>query len=207
MIKFKDIIIEELINKLSNYKAKELQEKDYTKSSVLLSISLNIKTPSIIFIKRSNMVKHHKGEVSYPGGVFDRKKDNNLLETAIRETEEEIGVKKSYINIICPLDDELTFSTNFLVRPFLSFINCRKIIPNSIEVEKIIYVPIRNLLLQRTHKELILNNKDIKIHFSYYYRNILIWGATARILNNFLNLLQKYNLDKIFTQQNSRLEL
>lgn len=198
MIRSKPITIQEIINKLSNYKAKELQEKNYTKSSVLVPISLNTKVPSIIFIKRSNMVNHHKGEVSYPGGVYDRKKDNNLLETAIRETEEEIGAKKSCINIICPLDDELTFSTNFLVRPFLSLLNCTKIIPNSIEVEKIIYIPIKNLLHQKAHKELILNNKNIKIHYNYYYRDILIWGATARILNNFLNLLEKYNLDKIF---------
>ncbi len=184
-------IIKILINKFSNYTPKEISNSSCIKSSVLVPIYFYMNKPSILFIKRSNLVKYHKGEVSYPGGTYDNN-DNNLLETALRETEEELGINRNSVQIICQLDDEITVSTNFLVRPYLSFINNTQIIPNPLEIEDIIYIPIKNLLCQKAQTEYRLNKINIALYYSYYYKTILIWGATARILHNFTNLIKDY---------------
>jgi len=192
-----ELFIKNIIEKFNNYKPKEIPFSNYKKSSVLVPIYQKNNNFFIIFIKRSLLLKHHKGEVSFPGGMHDDK-DINLTETAIREAKEELGIKKNNIKIISALDDAITVSTNFLVRPYLSLINCKKFKPNPYEVEKIILIPIKNLLIQNAKIEYRISNNQISTNYSFYYRNILLWGATARILNNFLTMLRKFDLDKQF---------
>ncbi|OGF65532.1 MAG: hypothetical protein A2Y62_18740 [Candidatus Fischerbacteria bacterium RBG_13_37_8] len=158
-------------------------------SSVLVPLVKKNKQYAILFIKRTNLVRHHKGEVSFPGGLLE-KTDKNLKETVFREVHEELGLSDKYIEIIGVLDDAITVTTNYLVRPYVGFLkNIDQLNPNAFEVADIIYVPVSALLNQKVHQEIIFINNAPKILYTYFYDKISIWGATARILHNFITLL------------------
>ncbi len=155
---------------------------------------------SIVFIKRNKNLKIHPGEVSFPGGTFDQNFDTNLLDTALRETEEEIGIRKDEIEILGKMKEFETLVTHIKVTPFigksrkdkLNFKICRD------EVEKTIIVPIKHLLDNRYKVVVPLKFKGkIFLNTFYYFNNNLIWGATSRILDNFLN--DKKTLNQILS--------
>ena len=155
---------------------------------------------SIIFIKRNRNLKIHPGEVSFPGGTFDHNFDTTLLDTALRETEEEIGIKKENIEVIGKMKEFETLVTHIKVTPFiakskkekLNFKICRD------EVEKIIIVPIKHLQDKRYKVVVPLKFKGKYFpNTFYYFNNNLIWGATSRILDDFLK--DKKTLNQILS--------
>ncbi len=154
-------------------------------AAVLLIIYNN----KIIFIKRRADLKQHSGEVSFPGGKFDPEVDNSLMETAIREVEEEIGLCRDYYKILYELPVQQTVSTNFLVHTFVAKtirdnidfkINCA-------EVERIILIPVNHFFNEKRKVKVPLKfNNSVYLNTFYYFENYLIWGATSRILDTFL---------------------
>lgn len=161
-------------------------------SAVLIPIYKKEGQYHIVFIKRTNKVKTHKGQISFPGGVRD-KGDKTLRETALRELEEEIGLRQEDVMILGELDDEITTTSNFIVTPFVAAIPWPyHFTPNKAEVAKIISVPIPALLEKNSMKPEFetLNGKRVT-SFAYYYNGIRIWGATARILNKLLGIIAK----------------
>jgi 8-oxo-dGTP pyrophosphatase MutT (NUDIX family) len=90
-------------------------------AAVLLLILEREGAPCILFTKRTQTVAHHKGEISFPGGVRD-KRDKNLLETALRETKEEIGIPAGKIEILGELDDNVTKVTNFHLTSYVGML-------------------------------------------------------------------------------------
>ena len=163
-------------------------EFDTVHSSVLVIIHFNIEyTPTIIFTKRSSNLRNHAGEISFPGGrVSDQ--DGSIIETAIRETFEEISLPIPKEKIIGCLSPTNTYTTKILIYPFIVILG--KISfhfePNE-EVEKVIEIPLENLrdcmAVDEEHSS--RDNKMFKFHVNGY----LIWGATARILKNLLDLI------------------
>jgi 8-oxo-dGTP pyrophosphatase MutT (NUDIX family) len=93
----------------------------YTQASVLLPLFIKDGHYRLLLMRRTNTVEHHKGEVSFPGGVVDEK-DDNLESTAKRETFEEIGVKDEDIEILGQLDDMTTITSQFIVHPFVGIV-------------------------------------------------------------------------------------
>lgn len=175
-----------------NYKPKKILIKDpkIKISSVLIPLIKEKKEYFILFIKRTKILKYHKGEVSFPGGVKEEK-DKDLKSTVLREVKEEIGINKNFIKVIGQLDDVLTI-TNFLIRPYVGFILKNFTLRiNEQEVEKIIYIPLKILLDQVPHRQLIFFDNKILLTLSYYYKNFMIWGASAKILYNFIRILRK----------------
>ncbi len=158
-------------------------------SAVLLPLYEKQGQYHILFIKRAETVKEHKGQISFPGGTREEG-DRTLLDTALRECIEEIGLCAEDVEILGELDDEVTTTSNYIVSSFIA------VIPwpyhfkmNEGEVEEIIEVPILALLdkncLRRDTE--ILAGKVID-SFAYHYQGRIIWGATARILNRFLDI-------------------
>ena len=100
----------------------------------------------ILFIKRTEKVKDHKGQISFPGGNYQAE-DETLLSTALRECAEEVGLGAEGIDILGELDDEVTSTSNYIVTPFVGLIPwpCRFQL-SDYEVEEIIEVPISALL-------------------------------------------------------------
>ena len=120
-----------------------LMDSNFTKAAVLFSIIPHVNKPyELILIHRSNMGTRHRGEMSFPGGKFELEVDKSLRDTALRETEEEIGVPRENVRIIGCLDDFPTIS-KFIVTPFLGLINNnQKLKRDEREDQKIVKVPI-----------------------------------------------------------------
>ena len=116
--KFNHSLIEE---NLANYSPLELDSPDLIKSAVLILIKPTYSSYNIIVTERSSRLKHHRGEMSFPGGRLDLKIDKSLQDTALRETYEEIGINQDKIKIIGRLDDLPTL-TGFVIRPYIGLI-------------------------------------------------------------------------------------
>ena len=146
----------------------------------------------ILFTKRTDTVEHHKGQISFPGGKKEST-DSDLLQTALREAYEEIGLDPESVDVLGELDDELTFVTNYLVTPFAGYIQYPypvKLSEN--EVEKVIEVPISALLDKANFREETETEGDITYPaYFYHYGEDVIWGATARILKRFFDTICK----------------
>ena len=132
---------------------------------------------------RSKQLTNHPGQISFPGGKVNSKE--SFYDCALRETEEEIGLKNKNINILGELDMYLSGS-NFLIKPVIGFINKNyKISLNKAEVEKIIYFPIDHLFIKQNVKSkfYIDSNKNKKMfYYDINWKNHRIWGTTAIIL-------------------------
>lgn len=166
----------------------------YKESAVLIPLVERCDEFYIIFTQRTNDLPHHKGQISFPGGKVESR-DKDFIDTVLRETEEEIGVKRNFIDILGRLDDELTLVSNFIIHPFVGFLNnisCFEI--NQREVQSIIEVPLKFFLEIGAEPE----NYDVPYENSiintkaYKYADKLIWGATCRIMMKFVRILKEY---------------
>lgn len=188
---------EELAKILAQRQKQYISDANRIPSAVLIPLYQKQGKYYIIFIRRTETVKTHKGQISFPGGMRD-KSDETLLHTAIRESGEEIGLKTKDIEIIGEMDDEITTTSNYIVTPFVAVIPWPyRFTKNRDEVAEIIEVPI-NMLLEKGHLKANtenLNGRPIE-SFTYYYQGKVIWGATARILKKLLDMIGKINRDE-----------
>jgi 8-oxo-dGTP pyrophosphatase MutT (NUDIX family) len=144
----------------------------------------------IVFIRRTQMVKTHKGQISFPGGARE-KGDRTLRETALRESSEEIGLRPEDAAVLGELDDEVTTTSNYIVTPFVAVIPWPyRFVVNSSEVDEIITVPVHSLLEKGCLAPAteVLEGRVVE-SYAYHYQGQVIWGATARILYKFLNIV------------------
>jgi 8-oxo-dGTP pyrophosphatase MutT (NUDIX family) len=161
------------------------------RAAVLLPLYERDGEVHVLFTRRSELVEHHKGQISFPGGAHDAS-DRDLSHTATRETWEEIGVDEGHIELIGQLDEMITVS-DFLVRPFVGRITMPGPYPFShseIEVAEILEVPLAHLQDPTNTVAELRNYQGREVMmYSYAWREHLIWGATARILRQFLELI------------------
>jgi 8-oxo-dGTP pyrophosphatase MutT (NUDIX family) len=166
-----------------------LDQVDHSSAAVMVLLFIKNNEWHVLLNKRSESLQRHKGEICFPGGVWDPQ-DTNHYATATRETQEEIGIHPSTIQLIGDLDP-VAVSTGFLVRPVVGCITypySPQI--NSAEVAKIIEVPI-SLLMDPSgvREQAYLRNGTLEYSYSYVYEGQLVYGATARILTQFLEFL------------------
>lgn len=160
-------------------------------AGVLLLLHERPGGPHVIFQKRTESVRDHKGQVSFPGGATDPG-DPHVLHTALRETHEEIGVDPAHVEVLGQLDDLVTIS-NFLVTPYVGWLDRYpyewRFSPH--EVAYLLEVPLEHLLDPRNHipDRRVMNGREY-VFQSYQFGDDLIWGATARMLGNFLDIMQ-----------------
>ncbi|MFC1939168.1 NUDIX hydrolase [Chloroflexota bacterium] len=158
-------------------------------SAVLIPIYLKQGEYHILFTKRTETVKDHKGQISFPGGAYE-KHDETLFDTALRETTEEIGLPAEKVKLLGELDDFPTSTSNYIISPFVGAIKWPyplKIDP--IEVEEIIEIPVSALLDKDcvSQETEIIDGQEVTAYF-YDYQGNVVWGATARILAQFLDI-------------------
>ena len=146
----------------------------------------------IVFIRRSITVPTHQGQIAFPGGAR-HKADKNLLQTALRETQEEIGVKPGDVKVLGELDDQVTTTSNFVLTPFVGVIPWPyEFTLNQAEVERLLFVPLHTLMDKKNRKpEMETLDGQEYPSFAYYYHGKRIWGATARIIYKFLEILKE----------------
>ncbi|MFA5309388.1 MAG: CoA pyrophosphatase [Dehalococcoidales bacterium] len=183
----------ELKEYLTKRPKKSITEASRIPSAVLIPIYKKNGQYHILFTKRSNEMKTHRGQISFPGGARHAD-DGGLKDTALREAEEEIGLKPEDVTVLGELDDEITTTSNFIVTPFVGMIpHPYRFRPNRAEVERLISVPLAALLDKDNMKPNIetLDGGIVVDSYDYYYRGNIIWGATARILNKLLTIISR----------------
>lgn len=181
----------ELGRRLAARSKKVLSDDGLTTAAVLVPLYSKDGRTHVLLTKRSDHVEHHKGEISFPGGKLDPQ-DSDLESCALRETEEEVGIKPGDVRIVGELDDFYTVATNFLVVPFVGIIPYPyEFRPSSREIAGLLGVPLDIFFdpVRRTEEIWSINGQDVEI-ISYLWRGHNIWGATARILKHFTEVVQ-----------------
>ncbi|MFX0011437.1 MAG: NUDIX hydrolase [Candidatus Hermodarchaeota archaeon] len=182
-----------------------LKDNFFTSSAVLFSIiPYEDKPYKLILIHRSNRGTRHKGEMSFPGGKFEGEKDSSLKDTALRETEEEIGVSRENVKIIGCLNDFPTM-TKYIITPFVAIIDKnQKLTRQESEVQRILKIPI-SFFASKTHfREQAVDvngNKFPVFYFNYLDREnkktYTVWGATAYMIVTFIETLYRFTLSEL----------
>ena len=144
----------------------------------------------VLLNKRSQEVEHHKGEISFPGGATDPE-DKDPLDTALRETEEEMGIRRQDITVLGEMDEVATRS-RFRVRVFTGTIeHPYDFRPSPDEIAEIVEFPVSALLdASSVRVETHWGADEANTVHSYAHGRHLVFGATARILQQFLQLLE-----------------
>jgi 8-oxo-dGTP pyrophosphatase MutT (NUDIX family) len=159
-------------------------------AAVLLPLYGWPQDPGLVFTERRADLRRHAGEISFPGGRSDDG-DADLRATALREAEEEIGLDPTTVRVGDALPATKTFVTNYVVHPFVGHIpHPRELAlqPNPAEVETILTFSLE--VLREGYAMRRLTRRGVPIHTpAYEVEGLLIWGATARILGDLLDLL------------------
>ena len=198
----------DIITKLKDHKPTILGQENYKEFSVLIPLlEVNGET-HILFEVRSSKLRSQPGDICFPGGKIDRN-DVDEKDCAIRETTEELGIARSSILQVTPLDYLVSFGS--IIYTYVAKIsNDEKMNINKDEVEEVFTVPLSYLMNAKPEKyrvdfevkperdfpyELIQGGKDYDWRprkldeYFYFYENRVIWGLTAKILTNFLSLI------------------
>jgi 8-oxo-dGTP pyrophosphatase MutT (NUDIX family) len=166
---------------LHNRKKEKIIDENLKASAVLIPLFYNQGQYHVLFTERSDEVNFHKGQVCFPGGTQEPS-DSSLLQTALREIGEEIGLKAKDVEILGELDDSITSTSNYVISPFVAFIPHPYPFQADVrEIKEIFSVPLSFLMDEANFKQ---------DSYTYEYEGHVIWGATARILRQFIDLLK-----------------
>ncbi len=187
--------LQRIRQRLTDYSFRRLDDGEYTRftpSAVLLPLFVKDDQLQVLFTKRTQTVKHHKGQISFPGGRRDPE-DDSQLDCALRETEEELGIPASSIEVLGRLD-EVPVISYYRIMPFVG------VLPYPVEftlsedeIDRLIIVPLRHFMKPGIHSVTPheFHNREYPIHF-YDTGDDTIWGATGRILTQFLQVCCDY---------------
>ena len=186
-----EALFEELKERLQKtpYRPLSLPGLALKEASVLIPLFSRAGVPQILFTKRTESLRNHAGQISFPGGARDES-DSTPLHAALRETQEEVGIPAAQVAVLGLLD-EIPTITQFRVLPFVGVIPSDfAYVANPGEIEEIIEVPIAHLLKPEVHRMQMwaVSGREREIHF-YDYGHHVIWGATARMLRNLLQIV------------------
>jgi 8-oxo-dGTP pyrophosphatase MutT (NUDIX family) len=166
-------------------------EKPGKKSAVLVVLYGLKEKIGTVFIKRTEYLGVHSGQVSLPGGMY-KLSDGSLRNTALRETREETGIPEDHISIIGALTSLHIPVSGITVFPFVGYCGERPVLtPDPFEVKYIIEANLDELLNPSNHKHKTMQIGDNEIDIPYFdIRGDHIWGATAMIISEFLEVVK-----------------
>ena len=165
-------------------------EGNYRIGSVMLLVNNKNNIPHLVMIQRAEDVKVHSGQIAFPGGKAEP--DESLTLTATRELEEEIGIADKSINIIGQLSRIYIPPSNYMVYPFIATqIQTSVFLANQNEVKEIFEIPLHSLIKNKTIIQGLQHQTTRGLITAPAFRigNLVIWGATAMILSEFIDLI------------------
>lgn len=182
--------LESRIRRLLSALPRRVEEKSAVgEAAVLVSILDEASGPEFLFTRRTDDVPTHKGQISFPGGIR-KSEDPSLQSTALRETEEEIGVDRSRIRLLGAFHDFVAISGH-RVTPFVGVLPADSpLTPQVDEVAYLLKIPVE--FFQKTHPETrILHRLGADVEVCYFhYGEETVWGLTARIIYDLLRELK-----------------
>ncbi len=153
----------------------------YRPASVLIIIH-DSKEPAVIMTKKSKHLRIHASEISFPGGKLEDDDGYDLLQAALRETDEEIGLHVGRDMVTGQLGSVITLNSNFLIMPFVCVMeSVPPLLANPLEVEQIFHIPLESMLAT-IQPDTDPSHNLIREMYTFTYKNQTIWGASARIL-------------------------
>jgi 8-oxo-dGTP pyrophosphatase MutT (NUDIX family) len=180
---------------LSNRPHKSVDDRNsfYAHAAVLIPLFREDGEYKVLFTKRTDRVEHHKGQISFPGGAVDEE-DGSLVETALREAYEEVGLLREDVRILGRIDDRLTVASNFVIHPFVGTIpHPYDFRINAKEVKNLVEVPLKIFFPDGSTD----NMHDVEYagityqSVAFPYQGEVIWGATAKIMENLVEILEE----------------
>lgn len=167
-------------------------QPDHRKSGVLILFYPDKKGSYFPLIKRPEYVGFHSGQVAFPGGKMEIG-DNDIIQTALREAEEEIGVNRNQVQVLGKLSDLYIPTSNFLVSPVIGFLEKRpEFRPEAKEVARVIQTELPLLFRTEIKKRKVLTlGPNLNLDTPYFeIDGEVVWGATAMILSELIQVLQ-----------------
>ena len=143
-------------------------------------------SPIVVMTEKPKHMKFHAGEISFPGGKLDST-DSNLLETALRETSEEIGLNIKPDQVIGQLEPVITLNSGFTILPFVSVVDEIPSLSANAEVEKIFHIPLESFLKTMANDPDPTHNL-IQEMYTFEYQGNIVWGASARVLKQIADM-------------------
>jgi 8-oxo-dGTP pyrophosphatase MutT (NUDIX family) len=144
----------------------------------------------VVLTKRRADLRRHAGEISFPGGRRDPE-DETLMDTALREAEEEIGLTRSEVTVVGALERTSTFVTNYAIHPFVGLLKgSHPWRASELEVDAVLEPTLRDVRAGRTRT--LIERRGISFETdAYVFDEQLVWGATARILEGLLERVNR----------------
>jgi 8-oxo-dGTP pyrophosphatase MutT (NUDIX family) len=174
--------------RLAGRSRRSIDDRGLRRAAVLVPLFDDRGEPQVLFTRRTDTVEHHKGQISFPGGAADPG-DPSALATALRETEEELGIPGDRIQVLGMLDDLQATVSGFLITPSVGIIpHPFPLRINRAEIADVLTVPLR---IFRDPSKLRVEERErggqrVDVFF-YTHGPHEIWGVTARIMNNFID--------------------
>lgn len=159
---------------------------DHPPAAVLIPL-LPLDEPHVVLTVRSRLVEHHKGEISFPGGIHEPH-DPDLQTTALREAHEEVGIDPAHVRLLGEMGHHITTS-NFHITPYVGLLDRAPypFRPSPIEVDEVLEVPLSHLLDPANHavRTIERDGRSYQLR-DYLWHDHVIWGATGMMLRRLL---------------------
>ena len=182
-----------LIAALEAHKPQETTVPGARSAAVLIPIVLEPE-PTLLFTVRTDTVRSHKGQISFPGGSVDETDDSRAA-TSVRETEEEIGLDPSEVRLVGELDTFPTFVSGYVVTPFVGVLDREpQLAPNPAEVARVLHVPVASLSNEIRREPGFTHEERTYPTEAWVWEDHVIWGVTARIVRQLLEILAEAGL-------------
>lgn len=148
--------------------------------------------PKVIMTKKSEILSIHAGEISFPGGKWE-KQDGDLLTTALRETKEEIDLEIRPEQVVGQLEPVRTLNSGFTIASYVAVVDDVPKLKDNFEVESILRIPLEPFL-KTLEDDQNPKHQSIQEMYIFKFNEHVVWGASARILKQIAEIFQKNNL-------------
>ena len=160
------------------------------RAAVLVLFVYRAGVPTLVFGKKTEDVPHHKGQFSFPGGVVQHT-DGSVVDAALREAWEEVGLEAGLVEVLGLFDDVATAVTNFVITPVLGLARGEPTFrPDGREIERVIEIPLAHLLRPGAFRVEDWGREGARREAVFVdYGEDVVWGTTGRILRELLDAL------------------